>query len=540
MDKKDDNKKPSKDKKKDKGKKDKKKKVVKKKSDDKISQSQIVNIKIGDLSKPKTRRKRAAPKAAPPPPQIQRQLQYLPSLAGQAPMIPPPLTPAPAPTPPPAPPPPRPPAPAAEPSRTGDFFSDASESSVYGTSYDLASATLDDLTSVGRGASRPSMLRAFNRPRSDSGISAVTDPTYADLDFDNFSKFDNTPNSRFGSTIDFDEANTQTGLTSVDDPDPSIGGDITFLSDRTFETEAPPSAITEELGASAAFESMGQPSQVPITEEIGSISTTQPPPPPLSKLMGAFKKSDTPSGKAPKIKDLLKRRTQQAQTQDLQFTSSNTPTAQPILGMLPDPQPQDLVLSSQKTKELEIPKPASDAAEERPATEPITEVSAIIEPVITTPDKGDVRPEDEATGGGGVPPFNFTEAMKDPVQQDLIFKRFTLERELGRKDLDGGVKSIPAAITKYNLINSLGTRLKQETFGKKYNQWLGKPGRQAAINKLTIEEIIAEAREAKKQFAEAREAKKQFSEAAAESPKKEAKKQGSGAAAASPKKQGKK
>jgi hypothetical protein len=135
--------------------------------------------------------------------------------------------------------------------------------------------------------------------------------------------------------------------------------------------------------------------------------------------------------------------------------------------------------------------------------------------------------------------------MKDPVLQDLIFKRYTLERALYKKNLDGGVKSIPAAITKYNLINSLGTPLKQETFGKKYNQWLGKPGRQAAINKLTIEEIIAEAREAKKQFSGAaaespKEKAKQGSGAAAESPKKEAKKQGSGAAAKSPPKKGKK
>jgi hypothetical protein len=497
MDKKDDNKKPSKDKKKDKkDKKDKKKKVVKKKSDDKISQSQIVNIKIGDISKPKTRtRRRAAPKAAPPPPpQIQRQLQYLPSLAGQAPMIPPPLTPAP--TPPPAPPRPPAPAPAAEPRRTGDFFSDTSESSVFGSSFDLASASLDDLTSIGRGASRPTMTRAFNRPRSDSGVSAMTDPTYAD--FDNFSQFDNTPNSRFGATIDFDEANTQTGLTDVDDPDPSIAGDITFLSDRTFETQASPSLpiISEQLGALASFEDIAQPSAAQ-TEDLGSVSIS-------SMSTNSTPNINLLSSNVPKSGQILMIEAERIPpVQELQPTQT-PPEAQPIEAQLVEP-----------------PVVAVPVTEDDPRiSETLQEQAAV---------KGDVKPEDEATGGGGgVPPFNFTEAMKDPIQQDLIFKRFILERALYKKNLDGGVKSVVAAIKKYNLVTSLGTPLHQSEFGRKYNEWLGKSGRQAAINKLSIEDLIAQVKEAKGKA-------KQGSGAAAESPKKEAKKQGSGAAAASPK-----
>ena len=461
MDKKDDNKKPSKDKKKDKGKKDKKKKVVKKKSDDKISQSQIVNIKIGDISKPKTRR-RAAPKAPPPPPQIQRQLQYLPSLAGQAPMIPPPL--APAPTPPPAP--PRPPAPAAEPRRTGDFFSDTSGSSVYGSSFDLASATLDDLTSIGRGASRPSMSRAFNRPRSDSGVSAMTDPTYAD--FDNFSDFNATAPSRFGASYDLES------MTSEPPPQP-----------------AP--IISEQLGALASFEDIAQPSAAQ-TEDLGSVSIS-------SITTNSTPNINLLSSNVPKSGEILMIEADRIPpVQELQPTQT-PPEAQPIEAQLVE----------------QLPLAAAVPVEPR-ISETLQEQAVV---------KGDVRPEDEARGGGGVPPFDFTEAMKDPVKQDLIFRRYTLERALGRKNLDGGVKSVPAAIAKYNIINSLGTPLKQETFGKKYNQWLGKPGRQAAINKLTMEEIIAEAREARKQF----------SGAAAESPKGKAK-QGSGAAAASPEKKG--
>jgi len=473
MDKKDDNKKPSKDKKKDKGKKDKKKKVIKKKSDDKISQSQIVNIKIGDISKPKTRsRRKAAPKAPPPPPQIQRQLQYLPSLAGQAPMIPPPLTPAP--TPPPAPPrPPPPPAPAAEPRRTGDFFSDTSGRSVFGSSFDLASATLDDLTSIGRGASRPSMTRAFNRPRSDSGVSALTEPTYAD--FDNFSDFDATAPSRFGSSYDL------ASMTS--EPPPIISDPPPIIS-----APPPPPIISEQLGALASFEDIAQPSAAQ-TEDLGSVS------------ISSITTNSTPN---------------------INLLSSNVPKSGEILMIESDRIPPVQELQPTQT-------PIEAQLVQQPVVAvPVTEDPMISEPLQAQPVKGDVRPEDEATGGGGVPPFDFTEAMKDPVKQDLIFRRYTLERALGRKNLDGGVKSVPAAIAKYNIINSLGTPLKQETFGKKYNQWLGKPGRQAAINKLTMEEIIAEAREAKKQF----------SGAAAESPKKEAKKQGSGAAAKSPVKKG--
>ena len=482
MDKKDDNKKPSKkDKKKDKkDKKDKKKKVVKKKSDDKISQSQIVNIKIGDISKPKTRR-RAAPKA-PPPPQIQRQLQYLPSLAGQAPMIPPPLTPAP--TPPPAPPrPPAPAAPAAEPIRTGDFFSDASK---FGTSYDLSSATLDDLTSVGRAASRPSMSRAFNRPRSDSTVSALTEPTYADLDFDNFSDFNATAPSRFGSSYDLQTTAPPQNVellgqfsdrTQGAETQDSVIGKLAYDYDMPFVENLEDFDLKEpRLRLQGVTQSSGEEEEQIIRtvrpmKDDDSVATqfrfnlsqsTQP-----EESLGAG--ADFENIAAPSVVSVSDNlgfvSSQQAQPQDLQFTSSNTPTAQPILGMLPDPQPQDLVLSSQKPKELKIPKPASDAAEERPATEPITEVSAIIEPVITTPDKGYIRPEDEATGGGGggkKESIIFSELSDKKLSK--LFKIFENERrqmQLTQAD----------AIERYNLIKKTGGLISTKQFSLAYTKY---------------------------------------------------------------------
>ena len=547
MDKKDDNKKPSKDKKKDKGKKDKKKKVVKKKSDDKISQSQIVNIKIGDISKPKTRtRRKAAPKAPPPPPQIQRQLQYLPSLVGQAPMIPPPLAPAPTPPPaPPRPPPPPPapaPAPAAEPRRTGDFFSDDTSGlgSRFGTSYDLASAPeeLELLGALSRSSSRPTLSQSL-RSRSGSEMSSLTDVDFGeaassgsfqqfggnidlnDLDsvkfgddvtppvrilrrrvdemsvVDNLTEFDMKEQRRKlrlnnitqSTQAESEEVEGIIGRVQATGDDDSIESylmfDPRFQVTRTTLSTQP----EEELGVGADFENIAAPSVVNVADNLGFVSSQQP-----------------------------------QEIQELQPTQT-PPEAQPI--------------EAQLVEQLPIAVPVTEDDEDDPRISETLQEQAVV--------KGDVKPEDEATGGGGVPPFNFTAAMRDPVQQDLIFKRFTLERALGSKNLDGGVKSVAAAIKKYNLINNAGNPLADQTFGDRYNQWLGKPGRQAEINKLSIEDLIAQVKEAKekaKQVSGAaaaespKEEAKQVSGAAAESPKKEAKKQGSGAAAESPVKKG--
>ena len=445
MDKKDDNKKPSKDKKKDKGKKDKKKKVVKKKSDDKISQSQIVNIKIGDLSKPRTRTRRAPPPKVAPPPQIQRQLQYLPSLAGQAPMIPPPLVPAPAPAPRP-PPPPAPPPPVAEPRRTGDFFSDTSKSSEFGSSYDLgsATATLDDFISVERSASRPSMSRAFNRPRSDSTVSAMTDPTYADLDFDNFSDFNASAPSRFGSSYD---------LASM--------------------ASEPPPIISEQLGALTNFEDIAQPTTAQ-TEDLGSVSIsssiTTNSTPNIILLRSNVRSGQILPIEAEKIPPV----------QELQPTQTpiEAPAIEAQLVLQPDIVPQDLVLSSERL------------ATERPVAEPI--LGMLPEPMISEPIqeqavKGDVKPEDEATGGG-VQPLDFYEALKDPEKENLMFNKFTRERKLGK--LPGGVTSVEAYIAKYKIINTKGRPISEKTFGEKYNEWVTRPERLRELEAMPDEELV--------------------------------------------------
>jgi hypothetical protein len=489
MDKKDDNKKPSKDKKKDKGKKDKVKKINKSQI---VKQS--VNIKIGDLSKPKPRR-RAAPKAPPPPPQIQRQLQYLPSLAGQAP--PPPPAP-PAPTPPPAP--PRPPAPAAEPRRTGDFFSDTSKSSVFGSSYDLASASLDDLTSIGRAASRPSLTRAFNRPRSDSGVSSLTEPTYADLDFDNYSDFDATAPSRFGSSYDL------ASMTS--EPPPIISTPLPIISEQlgalaSFEDIAQPSATqTDDLGSNAS-------SLLPPSYQSDDDSTIPPPPypsdddstipPPLpsddeSTLPPPPYQSDDESTLPPpkSVNPFLEELKSKLSLPDYGFgnfglISSNVPMSQPPLGLQPDIVPQDLVLSSQKPKELKIPKPASDAAEERPVKDTRLKEVAVakataIEPTIAVPIiegdpmisetlqaqaqavKGDIRPEDEATGGGG-------------KKEALIFSDLTTEQKntlftmYENEKFEKKVAGQADAISRYNLKTKRGDKISTQQFSKEYLKW---------------------------------------------------------------------
>jgi hypothetical protein len=442
MDKKDDNKKPSKDKKKDKkDKKDKKKKVVKKKNEDKISQSQIVNIKIGDLSKPKTRR-RAAPKAPPPPPQIQRQLQYLPSLAGQAPMIPPPLAPAPTP----------PPAPAAEPRRTGDFFGEPPDAG-FGSSFDLASASLDDLTSIGRGASRPSMTRAFNRPRSDSGVSAMTDPTYTD--FDNFSEFNATAPSRFGSSYDLES------MTSA----------------------LPPSApiISEQLGALASFEDIAQPSAAQ-TEDLGSVSIS-------SITTNSTPNINLLSSNVPKSGEILMIESDRIPpVQELQPTQT-PPEAQPIEAQL-----VDLPLA------VAVPIDEGD-----PMISETLQAQAV---------KGDIRPEDEATGGGGrKEAIIFSNLTTE--QKNTLFTMY--ENELFEKKVKGQAD----AIDRYNLKTRTGGKIKTQHFSKEYQIWL-----------QSKKQVSGAAAESPKGEA------KQVSGAAAESPKKEAKKQGSGAAAKSPVKKG--
>lgn len=533
MDKKDDSKKPSKkDKKKDK--KDKKlteskiakqkKKVIKKKTDDKISQ--IVNIKIGDISKPRTRTRRAPPKPAPP--QIQRQLQYLPSLAGQAPMIPPPLAPAPAPAPRP-PPPPAPPPPVAEPRRTGDFFSDTSKSSEFGTSYDLGSASLDDLTSVARSASRPSMSRAFNRPRSDSGVSAMTDPTYAD--FDNFSDFNASAPSRYGSSYDLES------MTSAPPPAP---------------VQAPAPPQLEFLGTGAGFEALSQPTSV-LVDDLGSnASTWSPQPPSITSSISApppplpsddestidppppYQSDDEstigpppppPSSKS--VNPFLEELKSKLAVPDYGFgnfglISSNVPMSQPILGLQPDPVPQDLVLSTQKPIELKIPKPVSDARDIIPKTEePVTTASAIEpvvavpvteDPMISEPVKGDVNPEDEATGGGGPQPIKFYEMVNDPVKENLLFTRYTYEKALHAKKLDGGVKSAKAAVAKYNIVGRDGQPLDSSTFSARHRQWLSKEDRQKEFESMTIEQLKKVTKKAKK---EVKKAEKESSGAAA-------------------------
>ena len=494
MDKKDDNKKPSKDKKKDKGKKDKKKKVVKKKSDDKISQSQIVNIKIGDISKPKTRR-RAAPKAPPPPPQIQRQLQYLPSLAGQAPMIPPPL--APAPTPPPAPPRPPAPAPAAEPRRTGDFFSDTSGvDSRYGTTYDLGSTPeVEYLGGISRSSSRPSLSQAL-RSRSGSEMSSLTDVDFGeaassgsfqqfggnidlnDLDsvkfgddvtppvrilrrrvdemsvVDNLTEFDMKEQRRKlrlnnitqSTQAESEEVEGIIGRVQATGDDDSIESylmfDPRFQVTRTTLSTQP----EEELGVGADFENIAAPSVVNVADNLGFVSSQQP-----------------------------------QEIQELQPTQT-PPEAQPIEAQL---------------------------VQESVVAVPVTEDPMISETLQEQATKGDVKPEDEATGGGGGggsrPPINFIAAMKDPVSQDLIFNRYTLEKALHTKKLEGGIKGFKQAIEKYKIVNSKGNPLDVATFQKKYQEWLGKGDREKEINKLDSEALKAAAKKASKKV------KKQFS-----------------------------
>ena len=499
MDKKDDNKKPSKkDKKKDKGKKDKKKKVVKKKNDDKISQSQIVNIKIGDLSKPRTRR-RAAPKAPPPPPQIQRQLQYLPSLAGQAPMIPPPL----APTPPPAPPPPRPPAPAAEPRRTGDFFSDDTSGlgSRFGTSYDLASAPgeLELLGALSRSSSRPSLSQSL-RSRSGSEISSLTDVDFGEpASSGSFQQFEGNINlndldsGKFGDDVTpptrilrrrVDEMSVVDNLTEFDmkeqrrklrlnnitqstqaesEEEEGIigrvqarGDDDSIESYLMFDPRFQVTRTTlstqpeEELGVGADFENIAAPSVVNVADNLGFVSSQQP-----------------------------------QEIQELQPTQT-PPEAQPI---------------------------EAQVVQESVVAVPVTEDPMISEPLQAQPVKGDVKPEDEATGGGGGggrPPINFIAAMKDPVNQDLIFNRYTLEKALYQKKLEGGIKGFKQAIEKYKIVNSKGNPLDVATFQKKYQEWLGKGDREKEINKLDSEALKAAAKKASKKV------KKQFSGEAAE------------------------
>jgi len=456
MDKKDDNKKPSKkDKKKDKkDKKDKKKKVIKKKSDDKISQSQIVNIKIGDISKPKTRsRRKAAPKAAPPPPQIQRQLQYLPSLAAQAPMIPPPL--APAPTPPPAapaPPRPRPPAPAAEPRRTGDFFSDASK---FGTSYDLSSASLDDLTSVGRGASRPSMTRAFNRPRSDSGVSALTDPTYAD--FDNFSDFNATAPSRFGSSYDLQ--------TTAPPQNVELLGQF---SDRTQGAETQDSVIRK----------LAYDYDMPFVENLEDFDLKEP----RLRLQGVTQSSEEEEEQI--MRKVRPMKDDDSVATQFGFNLSQSTQPEESLGVGADfeniaaPSVVNVsdnlgFVSSQQPQEIQELQPTQAPTEAQPieaqlVQEPVVAVPISEDPMISEPlqeqaVKGDVKPEDEPTGGGGKKESIIFSELSDKKLSKLfkIFENERFQMQLTQAD----------AIERYNLRTKKGKLISTKQFSLAYTKY---------------------------------------------------------------------
>ena len=116
----------------------------------------------------------------------------------------------------------------------------------------------------------------------------------------------------------------------------------------------------EALGVGADFENIAAPSVVNVADNLGFVSSQQP-----------------------------------QEIQELQPTQT-PPEAQPIEAQLVEP-----------------PAVAVPVTEEPRISETLQEQAVV---------KGDVRPEDEARGGGGVPPFDFREAMKDPVKQDLIFK----------------------------------------------------------------------------------------------------------------------
>ena len=521
MDKKDDNKKPSKDKKKDKkDKKDKKKKVIKKKSDDKISQSQIVNIKIGDISKPKTRRKRAAPKAAPPPPQIQRQLQYLPSLAGQAPMIPQPL--APAPTPPPAPPrPPPPPAPAAEPRRTGDFFSDTSGvDSRYGTTYDLGSTPeVEYLGGISRSSNRPTLSQSL-RSRSGSEMSSLTDVDFGEAaSSGSFQQFGGNINlndldsGKFG-----DDVTPPTRILRRRVDEMSVVDDLTDFDMKEQRRKLRLNNVTQSTQAESESEE-GIIGRVQATGDDDSIE---------SYLMfdPRFQVTRTTQSTQP----------EEALGAGADFEDIAAPSVVNVadnLGFVSSQQPQEIQELQPTQTPSEAPPIEAQVVEQLPLAAAVPVEPRISETLQERAGKGDVEPEDEAAGGGGGgrPPIDFYEAIKDPVQQDLIFKTYILERQAYRDKLPNGVKSADDGIRKYNLRNTDGNYLSDVAFRRKKKEWLEIEERKAKLDKVSIEEL-------KKK--EMEKSKKKGSGAAAESPKKEAKKQGSGAAAASPKKQGKK
>ena len=184
--------------------------------------------------------------------------------------------------------------------------------------------------------------------------------------------------------------------------------------------------------------------------------------------------------------------------------------SQPPLGLQPDIVPKDLVLSSQKPKELKIPKPASDAAEEKPVKNTQLKTVAVakataIEPTIAVPIiegdpmisetlqaqavvKGDIRPEDEATGGGGKKEaLIFSDLTTE--QKDTLFSMYDNEK------FEKKVKGQADAITRYNLKTKRGDYISTQQFSKEYLK-----------------------------FKESKKSKKQVSGAAAASPKKQGKK----------------
>jgi hypothetical protein len=419
-------------------------------------------------------------------------------------MIPPPL--APAPTPPPAPPAPPPP-PAAEPRRTGDFFSDDTSGlgSRFGTSYDLASAPgeLELLGALSRSSSRPSLSQAL-RSRSGSEISSLTDVDFGEpASSGSFQQFEGNINlndldsGKFGDDVTpptrilrrrVDEMSVVDNLTEFDmkeqrrklrlnnitqstqaesEEEEGIigrvqarGDDDSIESYLMFDPRFQVTRTTlstqpeEEIGVGADFENIAAPSVVNVADNLGFVSSQQP-----------------------------------QEIQELQPTQT-PPEAQPIEAQLVEQLPLAVAVPVEPR--------ISETLQERAG-------------------KGDVRPEDEAAGGGGGggdrPPIDFYEAIKDPVQQDLIFKAYILERQAFRDKLPNGVKSAADGIRKYNFRNTDGNYLDDGAFRRKKNEWLQIEERKAKLDKVSIEEL-------KKK--ETEKSKKKGSGAAAESPKGEA------------------